>query len=94
MTVGAAASMMRFTVPVRSLVAPEPTGSRTKGLPKALQRVAALRNDGIHDCDNVPILMTTAPEIAANSSSSSGSWAMTGDAPIARRTFAVQFITT
>ena len=80
---------MALAASVRSRVAPDPTGSRTMGVPRLLALRPALSMDAIQLSVRVPILRTNAPAKATMSSTSFSAWAMTGDAPQARRALAV-----
>ena len=81
-------------VRVRKAVAPAPTGSSTQGMPVATAFRAASDMLATQEWSSVPILTTRAADMAVNSSTSSGACTMAGEAPSARSTFAVQFMTT
>ncbi len=63
-------------------------------MPRFLARAAALRMALTHFLLSVPMLTTRAEAIPTMSSTSSSAWAMTGEAPMARRALAVLFMTT
>ncbi len=50
--------------------------------------------DAIQGSLKVPILITRAEAMFTMSSTSSGAWAMTGEAPTASKALAVRFMTT
>jgi len=79
----------RFAESVRNWVAPEPTGSRTIGIFNALAFFPARSMASTHWGVSVPIFRTRAPARKTISSTSSAACAMTGEAPQARRAFAV-----
>ena len=87
------ASILR-AVSVRNAVAPAPTGSRTMGRAFRLAASPALNIAAIQGALRVPMLMTSDRAIAVISATSSSAWAITGEAPIASRAFAVVFMTT
>jgi len=74
---------------VRRAVAPEPTGSRMMGILRAEAIFPALTMESTHSSVRVPIFNTRAPARQTISSTSFGAWAITGEAPIAKRALAV-----
>jgi len=93
-TVTSISSRIRFAVSVRYVVAPAPTGSSTTGMPRAFATRPAMSIASTQCGESVPMLRTSAPAIAAISSTSSRACAITGSAPSASVAFAVSFITT
>ncbi|KAG1303532.1 hypothetical protein G6F62_015797 [Rhizopus arrhizus] len=82
----------RWTASRRKAVAWWATGSSTQGMPawRAASAVSSMLSS--QGADSVPILMTTAPAICANSGASSVACTMAGDAPIASSTLAAKFM--
>ena len=74
---------------VRRRVAPAPTGSSTMGRPSSDALRPALTMAASQVSVSVPMLSTRAPARATISSTSLSAWAITGEAPAARRTLAV-----
>ena len=91
---GRTMSRRRREASVRRREAPAPTGSSTTGLPLARMSFPASSMLSSHGASSVPILRTRAESMSVRSSSSSGAWAMSGEAWAARRALAVTFITT
>mmetsp|Transcript_5194 Transcript_5194/g.11336 ORF Transcript_5194/g.11336 Transcript_5194/m.11336 type:complete len:253 (-) Transcript_5194:2-760(-) len=91
-------SKSSVAVVVLRAVNPAATGSRTHGTPFALQVLAANLKDSIQVGSSVPMLIETAPFIAATTSiadsSSSTAWTMAGEAPSARRPLAMKSMDT
>ena len=81
--------MRRLADSVRSLVAPDPTGSRTIGIFSSLAFFPAISMESTQGMVRVPMFSTKAPANDTISSTSSGAWAITGEAPQAKRAFAV-----
>jgi len=75
-------------------VAPAPTGSSTRGMPRAAAARSARSMDWTQYGSSVPMLTTRAWAIAAMSSTSSWACAITGAAPAASSTLALKLITT
>jgi len=64
------------------------------GMPSCPALRAAMNMDFVHCSLKVPMLITRAAAIPTISSTSWSAWAMTGEAPMASRALAVEFITT
>jgi hypothetical protein len=64
------------------------------GMPLVLAARPALNIASTHGALKVPMLSTRLLATVTRSSTSSSAWAMSGDAPIASKAFAVLFITT
>jgi len=90
---GVAARRSRQTC-VRQREAPAPTGSNTTGTPRRRAAAMARCIASTQGRLRVPMLITRAEAMPTMSSTSSTAWAMTGEAPSARRALAVEFITT
>ena len=94
MTSTRTAARIASTASVRSLVAPTPTGSRTTGTPRSFASLPAASIASTQAGSRVPMLSTRAPAWPTISRTSPIAWAMTGEAPMWRVTFAVSFMTT